>query len=312
MSASDISRRSILGDGFLEPSVLSMASVNAGEVNNFSDPSLRFTSKLKTIGSLAEETVHRVSTGHVWMYEPETHKFEPFCSLENYNVSEWSHAPDGKIISRMFESAVYMKFGTDEVMEEWINPYTNEVCKVHHYLIGPMISSHDPNASDLDSGAGNAERVIIPNNLDWVTIGDTVYMPTDSSVDYKNPLQPEEWPLASAGPTFGWDSFIMFASKTSDLLNTDISQVMAHSWYQENIRWQPWMLMGQRPGRLIARGYGKKVRWDEIPVDRVKRMEKYVGEVLDRANWEDFQNEFIWYLKNQKPRRSDVKTDGDA
>ena len=43
MSASDISRRSILGDGFLEPSVLSMASVNAGEVNNFSDPSLRFT-----------------------------------------------------------------------------------------------------------------------------------------------------------------------------------------------------------------------------------------------------------------------------
>ena len=94
----------------------------------------------------------------------------------------------------------------------------------------------------------------------------------------------------------------MFGTKLKDLENPNVTQAMSHSWYQENTRWQPWMLMGQRPGRLVARGYGKKMRWDEIPADRLRRMEKYVPEVLDRENWGDFQNEFLWYLRNQKPK----------
>ena len=269
---------------------------------DFSDPKVRFQSRLKTRGTLAEETVHRVSTGHVWIYDPDGHKFTPFCSLENYNVSEWTHDDDGIIRTRMFETAVYMKFGTDEVMDEWKNPYTGETVKVHHYAIGPMTSTHDPRDVNADAGAENAERVIIAKDLNWQLVGDTVYMPADSSVAYPSPLQPDTWPRASAGPTFGWDSFIMFAVKLQDLENPAITQAMAHSWYQENIRWQPWMLMGQRPGRLIARGYGKKVRWDDIPIDRVKRMEQYVPEVLDRDNWTEFQNEFLWYLRTQEPR----------
>jgi len=31
-------------------------------------------------------------------------------------------------------------------------------------------------------------------------------------------------------------------------------------------------------------------------------MEKHVPEVLDRENWGDFQNEFLWYLRTQKPK----------
>ena len=269
---------------------------------DFDDPKVRFQSRLKTTGTLAEETVHRVSTGHVWMYDPDGHKFTPFCSLENYNVSEWTHDDNGVIRSRMYETAVYMKFGTDEVMEGWTNPYTNETVKVHHYAIGPMMSTRDPRQVDADAGAENAERVIIGNNLNWQIVGDTVYMPTDSSVDYVNPLQPDKWPRASAGPTFGWDSFIMFAVKLKDLENPNITQAMAHSWYQENLRWQPWMLMGQRPGRLISRGYGKKIRWDDIPTARIKRMEQYVPEVFDRDNWTEFQNEFLWYQRTQEPK----------
>ena len=208
------------------------------------DPISRFEARLKTRGSLAEETVHRLSTGHVWMYHPETHKFDPFCSMENYNVTEWTHDDDGVIRSRMFEVAVYLKFGTDEVMEEWVNPFTNEKLKVHHYVIGPMLSAHDPRATDADAGAENAERVIVPNHLDWMVMGDTVYMPTDSSVDYKNPLQPDVWPRASAGETFGWDSFIMFASKISDLADPNVKQAMAHSWYQESTTGSPGCLWG--------------------------------------------------------------------
>ena len=271
---------------------------------DFSDPKVRFQSKLKVRGTLAEETVHRVSTGHVWIYDPDGHTYTPFCSLENYNVSEWTHAEDGVISSRMFETAVYMKFGTEEVMEEWVNPYTGEKVKVHHYAIGPMVSTHDPRDVDADAGAQNAERVIIAQELNWQFVGDTVYMPSDSSVAYPSPLQPDQWPSASAGPTFGWDSFIMFAVKLKDLENSAITQAMAHSWYQENIRWQPWMLMGQRPGRLVARGYGKKLRWEDIPIGRIKRMEKYVPEVLNRENWTEFQNEFLWYLRTQEPKPS--------
>jgi len=269
---------------------------------DLSDPKVRFQAKLKVRGSLAEENVHRVSTGHVWMYLPETHSYEPFCSLENYQVSEWTHSKDGMFRSRMFEAAIYMKFGTDEVMETWKNPFTGETVEVHHYAIGPMKATYNPNAIDSDAGAENAERVIIAKDINWQIVADTIYMPSDSSVFYRNPLQPDKWPRASAGEFFGWDSFIMFAAKVADLSDPGIKQAMAQSWYQENIRWQPWMLMGERPGRLVARGFGKKMRWDTIPVDRVKRIEKYVPEVLDRDSWSEFKNEFLWYMRTQQPR----------
>lgn len=318
MSDQEVGRRELLGAtgalagglrfglgsglGMGIPMMMGTSVADAATHIDFGDPNVRFRSQLKTRGTLAEETVHRVSTGHVWLYNPEDHSFTPFCSLENYNVSEWSHGEDGLYRSRMFETAIYMKFGSDEVMEEWTNPFTDETVEVHHYIIGPMSSTHDPHQVDADAGAENAERVIVPNHLNWQLVGDTVYMPTDSSVAYPNPLQPDVWPQASAGETFGWDSFIMFGVKLADLQNPGVNQAMAHSWYQENIRWQPWMLMGQRPGRLIARGYGKKVRWEEIPIERIKRLEKYVPKVLDRDNWGDFQNEFLWYLRTQRPR----------
>lgn len=303
MTEPKLDRRSALGAfGGLGMPMMGVSAAHAATPLDLDDPDVRFRARLKTTGTLAEETVHRLSTGHVWMYHPETHKFDPAWSMENYNVTEWTHGDDGTYRSRMFEVAVFMKFGTDEVMEEWVNPFTEERLKVHHYVIGPMMATHDPKAVDADAGAENSERVIVPNHLNWMVMGDTVYMPTDSSVDYKNPLQPDVWPQASAGETFGWDSFIMFAAKLEDLANPDIDQVMAHSWYQENTRWQPWMLMGQRPGRMVARGYGKKMRWEDIPADRLRRLEKYVPEVLDRENWSDFQNEFLWYMRTQKPR----------
>ena len=293
-----------LGLGMGLPMMMGASVANAATGLDFNDPAVRFQSRIKTRGTLAEETVHRLSTGHVWLYNPDDHSFTPFCTLENYNVSEWTHDDNGILRTRMFETAVYMKFGTDEVMEEWTNPFTDETVKVHHYAIGPMTSTHDPRAGDADAGAENAERVIIAKDLNWQLVGDTVYMPADSSVDYPNPLQPDAWPRASAGETFGWDSFIMFGTKLKDLENPNVTQAMSHSWYQENIRWQPWMLMGQRPGRLVARGYGKKMRWKDIPIERIKRMEKYVPEVLDRGNWGEFQNEFLWYLRTQKPKPS--------
>ena len=68
-----------------------MGTANAASSFDFEDPAARFEARLKTTGTLAEETVHRLSTGHVWMYHPETHQFDPFCTMENYNVTEWTH-----------------------------------------------------------------------------------------------------------------------------------------------------------------------------------------------------------------------------
>lgn len=307
MLGQPLDRRNALGAGVaaglgIGLSVMGASMAQAATSLNLDDPGVRFRSRMKTTGSLGEETVHRVSTGHVWMYNPDGHRFTPFCSLENYNVVEYSHGENGVIHSRGYETAIYMKFGTDEVMEEWTNPITGETVKVHHYAIGPMMGTRDPDTVDADAGAENEERVIIPQALNWQLVGDTVYMPTDSDVAYRNPLQPDAWPRASAGETFGWNSFIMFAVKLRDLEDDTVEQALAHNWYQENIRWQPWMLMGQTPGRLVARGYGKKLRWEDVPADRIKRMEQYVPGVLDRDNWTEFQNEFLWYLRTQKPQ----------
>ncbi len=263
---------------------------------DLNDPVSRFRARMKTFGSLAEETVHRVSRGHVWAYF-NGGNLEPLFSMINYNVTRWRQVEEYKYESTMNEVALFTTFDTDEVITHWDNPYTGETVAVQQYLTGPIFIENGLEGTVTDETA-----TVKPQNMEWWTVGGQLYIPIRSQFKFPNPLRPEVWPEASVGPTFHWDSFILFIAEIADIENPDLNMAPSISHYQEYLNWNPWMLMGQRPGRQLSRGYGRKLlSLDEMPAKLRASLEQHTPEIFDLENWTEVKNDMVEFMKNRTP-----------
>ena len=299
-SHSRLDRRDLLkglGAGALGATALAGCAAEQRRVPlDLSDPVSRLRARVKTFGSLAGETVHRVSRGHVWAYFNEGN-LDPLFSMINYNVTRWRQVEENMYESTMNEVALFTKFDTDEVITHWDNPYTGETVEVQQYIVGPIYIQ-----TGLEGSVTDENATIVPQNMEWWTVGGKLYIPIRSTFRFPNPLQPEVWPKASVGPTFHWDSFIFFAADIADLENPDLSMAPAISHYQETLNWNPWMLMGQRPGRQLSRGYGCKLRsLGEMPANLRARLEEYSPEIFELENWTEPKNDMVEFMKNRTP-----------
>jgi len=299
-TATNLERRALLkglGAGALGAAALAGCESQQQRVPlDLNDPVSRLRARVKTFGSLAEETVHRVSRGHVWAYLHEGN-LEPLFSMINYNVTRWKQLEEHKYGATMNEVALFTRFDTDEVITHWDNPYTGETVEVQQYLTGPISIENGLEGTVTDETA-----TIKPQNMQWWAVGGKLYIPIQSQFAFPNPLRPEVWPKASVGPTFHWDSFIFFAADIADLENPDINMAPAISHYQETLNWNPWMLMGPRPGRQLSRGYGCKLgSLDEMPANLRARLEEYAPEMFDLANWTEVKDDMKEFMKNRTP-----------
>lgn len=296
---SGLDRRTVLkglGAGALGASALSGCAAERRVPLDLNDPVSRLRARVKTFGSLAEETVHRVSRGHVWAYFNEGN-LEPLFSMINYNVTRWRQVEENKYVSTMNEVALFTRFDTDEVIAHWDNPYTGETVEVQQYLTGPITIE-----TGLEGSVTDETATIKPRNMEWWAVGGKLYIPIRSQFRFPNPLRPEVWPKASVGPTFHWDSFIFFAADIADIENPDLTMAPAISHYQETLNWNPWMLMGQRPGRQLSRGYGCKLQnLDEMPPNLRASVEEYAPEMFDLENWTEVKDDMKEFMKNRTP-----------
>ena len=299
---SGLDRRTVLkglGAGALGASALTGCAAEQGgrrEPLDLNDPVSRLRARVKTFGSLAEETVHRVSRGHVWAYFNEGN-LEPLFSMINYNVTRWRQVEENKYMSTMNEVALFTRFDTDEVISHWDNPYTGETVEVQQYLTGPITIE-----TGLEGSVTDETATIKPRNMEWWAVGGKLYIPIRSQFRFPNPLRPEVWPKASVGPTFHWDSFIFFAADIADIEDPDLTMAPAISHYQETLNWNPWMLMGQRPGRQLSRGYGCKLQnLDEMPSNLRASLEDYAPEMFDLENWTEVKDDMKEFMKNRTP-----------
>ncbi len=240
--------------------------------------------------------MHRVSRGHVWAYFNEGN-LDPLFSMINYNVTRWRQVDEHNYEATMNEVALFTRFDTDEVITQWDNPYTGETVEIQQYVVGPIYIQNGLEGTVTDENA-----TMLPKNMEWWTVGGKLFIPTRSTFAFPNPLQPEVWPKASVGPTFHWDSFMFFAADIADLENPDLTMAPAISHYQETLNWNPWMLMGQRPGRQLSRGYGCKLRsLDEMPANLRARLDEHSPEIFDLENWTQVKNDMVEFMKNRTP-----------
>jgi len=62
-------------------------------------------------------------------------------------------------------------------------------------------------------------ETIKPYTESWIQSGDQIWLDEYSSVSFKNPLQPEEWPISSAGEQMHFGSSTTYVTDAKQLFD---------------------------------------------------------------------------------------------
>ena len=261
---------------------------------NWDDPAERVRIQAAMKGSSGEETIYSFFRLHLYGY---THagNLIPFATMSNLNVGKWRTLPNGNQAATVFESGVYTKFDSDEILTEWVNPITGEKRKPWRFLGGPLSVEIGPEGTVTGEGA-----TLKPERLQVQVFGDTVMIPSASAFSFPSPIKPEAFPTESAGDTFWWDSHYVYFASLKDVMNRTLSSIPSHVQFQNLVSWHPWWGMGGQPGRTWGRAYGSKIKsFDDIPKAYRKGLEEQTPEIFDTDNWTEFREDFSEYMADR-------------
>lgn len=268
------------------------AALNAA----LADPAGRTRIRAKLFGSTKPATIHRISQGHVWAETPDEPAPRPLFSVVNYAVAEWRPDAEGGFSVTSWDSAIYTRFGTAEPLELFDNPFTGAQQRPIPFLLGPMTST--VSAARMSTGG---EAVARPRDLPVLVQGGQITWPIASSRRMPNPLDRARFPRSWVGGTLAFELFAAFTARTADLLDPNLDQAPAASRYDEAIPFPYWMEMAERPGRLIAHGFGMKLRSLQDAAPRLRAaLERGVPLMFSRERWGDApRNDLTEFLAAQ-------------
>lgn len=284
-----------LGGGLLLPPA---AAATRAIPFDLSQGSERIRLRAKIAGRLDPGTVHRYVRLHIYGYANDGN-LVPFFSMMNYSANQWRQLPNGNYETLVYESGVYTKFDSDEVLTEWENPLTKEKREVWQFRAGPLRVETGP-----DGLIAGPETTVKPKPMAIETIEDTLYFSTGSAFRFPSPFQPDEFPKESPGKMYFWDSHSVNTANLNQLADPALMSAPSEMMLTNLVSWAPWMGMGQLPGRTYGRGFGRKLSGlDQLPAKVRTATEKYIPEVFDLANWTKPYDDIAAYkdyLKSKK------------
>lgn len=173
---------------------------------------------------------------------------------------------------RSAEVAYFVDLDTDRVLEEWTNPFTNEI------LVVPVSNLPATTARVGTDLRFESQAPAIPG-VQW-----------SQSVSQPRIVSGEVWftetivvlrAASSAEPTFHYSDSTVLRARVTDLGKHRASSVRCSTSYQSVVSWRPWLKMGPHPGCMVGFGNGLYgVSIDELPPAWIKATEKHRPEIL--------------------------------
>lgn len=188
----------------------------------------------------------------------------PLYDIDGIGALKALPQPDGAVRFLFSEFALYLDPKTGLPLERWTNPVTNREVAVWHQRNGPVnyeISPSKPMFGSFvrtDGAAGEGFQ------LPWVVRGPFATFALDVVSNRKNALTPAEWPLESSGETLPTTEHTQYSVLRRDLENPKLLSLPFFATLQSLKPWHPWMLMGQRAGRVFTRMVAQKVVGPEV------------------------------------------------
>ena len=166
--------------------------------------------------------------------------------------------PDGSYRFAIFELTYYTELDSGALLTSYANPYTGQSDHVMHVRLGPTIRTQTIDGMTVppDPAIRNYQ-----SRLGLPTVhGDRIWMRTDVEARIVLPVP--------GAPEIILNHYTTVGGNVSEATDRDRASAPADLSFQNIIRWEPWMRMGDRPGHLMSRAIGRKLASvDELPAD---------------------------------------------
>lgn len=231
----------------------------------------------------------------------------PLMGFEGFSCTRLVDNRDGSYQKLLREVVYYKDLATGEVLETFLNPYTNEQVRVVPVTNDPfniVIEKYYPKGPSY-GGLRAQEEERRPMLLPWrMTDPDTVVLATDIHLFYPSALKPEEWPRESSGRFVRVSEMFRYVIRRADLEDPARTSVQHTGSWSRITPWLPWMLMGQAPGHIFYIGtMGGYDNLDMLSANVRAYAEKNHPKFLDApTRWEEPSLSSLEdYARTQKP-----------
>ncbi|TRW14449.1 DUF1838 family protein [Glacieibacterium frigidum] len=178
----------------------------------------------------------------------------PLFGVEGFSVVRTKRLPDGSWRRMLREIVFYRDLKTGQLMDSWLNPYSNETVRVVPIANDPFnftIGEFYPDPPSY-GGLQTVKPPKRPYLLDW-SYGpeDTIVLQTGINMMYPNALRPDKWPRESSGWMNRVSEHFTYVAKREDVANPRLTHVPHVGSWSRITPWLPWMLMGQAEGHVV-------------------------------------------------------------
>ena len=214
------------------------------------------------------------------------------------------------------EVGFFFDLASGEVLDDWVNPYTEERVEVMHIANASVSREVEPvvRESKFYDDPQKAKESERPFLLAWQRAGDRLFVEQHVHFWAKNPLDPGVWVRESSGPMIQVSDMMSFNVRASDVANPELTSLENWGSWVHLKPWQPWMLMGSAPGHCLYNCFtGSADRLDDIPADIVASVSERFPEFLvppkERTKSEP---SLIRFMRERKPAPVAGKPGGDS
>jgi hypothetical protein len=151
------------------------------------------------------------------------------------------------------ECGFFTDLATGKVLERWTNPYLNEVVQPFH-IANPAVNRwilpqvKEERFYDRADGSVPESRPFI---LPWQRAGDRIMLEQRTHFWAVNPLDPQVWQRESSGSRIQVSDCMSYNARWSEVADPKRDSVEYDGHWVHVRPWQPWMLMGDRPGHCL-------------------------------------------------------------
>lgn len=178
-------------------------------------------------------------------------KVRPLFGFEGFSFARLIDEGNGVIAKVLREVGFYTDLETGEVLEEWVNPYSDEKVRVVHIANDPFnyrISAYHSLGPSY-GGLNKVKQQKIPFLLPWRETSDNkVIMRSNIHLYYPSALQPDKWPRESSGEMNRVSEMFTFIIDKDKLSDPSVTSLEYSGAWGRITPWLPWMLMGQTEG----------------------------------------------------------------
>jgi len=240
-------------------------------------------------------------------------KVRPLFNVEGFSFVRVNRQLDGSWRRLLREIVFYRDIETNEILTEYLNPYTGEKVKVVPIANDPFnftISEFVPEPPSY-GGLQKAKHDPRPFLQDWqYGPNGTMILNTGIDMIYPNALQPDKWPRESAGTMNRVSEQFIYVVKKADVENPNMTHIPHIGSWSRVTPWLPWMLMGQAPGHMTYFTHFQTIPDGEkgLPKDLVVAA-RAMGEKWLHAPTEDYGpslSSLENYAREQKPAPAPV------